>query len=61
MAMAIFGGDVMRGFSVAIIIGVVLGTYSSVFVAKNIVLIVGLDRSEKPKKSAGGEFADIDA
>jgi preprotein translocase subunit SecF len=60
-SMAIFGGDVMRGFSVAIIIGVVLGTYSSVFVAKNIVLIVGLDRSEKPKKSAGGEFADIDA
>ena len=60
-SMAVFGGDVMRGFSVAIIIGVVLGTYSSVFVAKNIVLIVGLDRSEKPKKSAGGEFADIDA
>jgi preprotein translocase subunit SecF len=60
-AMAVFGGDVMRGFAVAIMIGVVLGTYSSVFVAKNIVLIMGLDRSDKPKKTAKGEFADIDA
>jgi preprotein translocase subunit SecF len=60
-AMAVFGGDVMRGFAIAIMIGVVLGTYSSVFVAKNIVLIMGLDRSDKPKKSAKGEFADIDA
>jgi preprotein translocase subunit SecF len=61
IAMAIFGGDVMRGFAIAIIIGVLLGTYSSVFVAKNIVLIVGLDRSDKPKKTDKGEFANIDA
>jgi preprotein translocase subunit SecF len=61
-AMAIWGGDVMRGFAIAIIIGVVLGTYSSVFVAKNIVLIIGLDRSDKPKKKSDtNEFANIDA
>jgi preprotein translocase subunit SecF len=62
-AMLIFGGDVIRGFSFAIFIGVVLGTYSSVYVAKNIVLILGLDRSEKPKKDgkAGTDFANIDA
>jgi preprotein translocase subunit SecF len=60
-AMLIFGGDVIRGFSFAIFFGVVLGTYSSVFVAKNIVLIIGLDRSEKPKKAGKSEFADVDA
>jgi preprotein translocase subunit SecF len=60
-AMLVFGGDVIRGFSFAIFFGVVLGTYSSVFVAKNIVLIIGLDRSEKPKKTDKGEFADVDA
>ena len=62
-AMLIFGGDVIRGFSFAIFMGVVLGTYSSVYVAKNIVLILGLDRSEKPKKDgkAGTDFANIDA
>lgn len=60
-AMLIFGGDVIRGFAFAIFFGVVLGTYSSVFVAKNIVLIFGLDRSDKPKKDKGNEFANIDA
>ena len=50
-------------FSFAIFIGVVLGTYSSVYVAKNIVLMIGLDRSDKPKsgKPADHEFANVDA
>jgi preprotein translocase subunit SecF len=61
-AMLIFGGDVIRGFSFAIFFGVVLGTYSSVFVAKNIVLIIGLDRSDKPKApNPKNEFANVDA
>jgi preprotein translocase subunit SecF len=60
-AMLVFGGDVIRGFAFAIFLGVVLGTYSSVFVAKNLVLFIGLDRGDKPKKSAKSEFADVDA
>jgi preprotein translocase subunit SecF len=62
-AMLVFGGDVIRGFSFAIFIGVVLGTYSSVYVAKNIVLMIGLDRSDKPKngRPSDHEFANIDA
>jgi preprotein translocase subunit SecF len=60
-AMLIFGGDVIRGFAFAIFFGVVLGTYSSIFVAKNIVLMIGLDRTEKPKGGKGNEFANIDA
>lgn len=59
IALYAFGGDVIRGFVLAIIVGIVLGTYSSVYVAKNIVLMVGLDRSEK--KNTGGQYADIDA
>jgi preprotein translocase subunit SecF len=60
-AMLIFGGDVIRGFTFAIFMGVILGTYSSVFVAKNLVLFIGLDRSDKPKKTDKGEFANVDA
>lgn len=61
-AMLVFGGDVIRGFAFAIFFGVVLGTYSSVFVAKNLVLFVGLDRSDKPKKTdSKNEFANVDA
>jgi preprotein translocase subunit SecF len=60
IAMLIFGGDVIRGFVFAITLGIILGTYSSVYVAKNIVLMIGLDRSDKPKGKSG-EFANIDA
>jgi preprotein translocase subunit SecF len=62
-SMMVFGGDVIRGFSFAIFMGVLLGTYSSVYVAKNLVLFIGLDRSEKPKngKPSDHEFANIDA
>jgi preprotein translocase SecF subunit len=56
----IFGGDVIRGFILAMTIGVFVGTYSSVYVAKNIVLWIGLPRGEKAKTSSN-EFADIDA
>jgi preprotein translocase SecF subunit len=62
VAMLIFGGDVIRGFAGAILIGIILGTYSSVYVAKNLVLFIGLDRSDKPKKTATPEeYAKIDA
>ncbi len=60
-AMLIFGGDVIRGFTFAIFVGVILGTYSSVFVAKNLVLFIGLDRGDKPKKADKSDFANVDA
>ena len=44
----IFGGDVLRGFSFAMFIGVVFGAYSSIFVAAPIVIDLGA--SSKPKK-----------
>jgi preprotein translocase SecF subunit len=56
----IFGGDVIRGFILAMTLGVFIGTYSSVYVAKNIVLWIGLPRGEKAKSSSN-KFADIDA
>jgi SecD/SecF fusion protein len=33
-----FGGDVLRGFSFALFVGIVIGTYSSIFIAAPIVL-----------------------
>jgi preprotein translocase subunit SecF len=60
-SLMILGGDVIRGFAFAIFIGVLLGTYSSVYVAKNLVLFIGLDRSDKSKKADKSEFANVDA
>lgn len=43
----IFGGEVIRGFAFAMIWGVFVGTYSSVFVAVPILMILGLSRESK--------------
>ena len=38
IALFLFGGDVLHGFSFALVVGILIGTYSSVFVASPIVL-----------------------
>ena len=40
-----FGGEVLRGFSFALIVGVVIGTYSSIFIASP--LVIDLDKKSK--------------
>ena len=60
LALLILGGDVIRGFVFAIFWGVIVGTYSSVYVAKNVVLMLGVDRDPK-SPDAGTQFADVDA
>ena len=60
IVLIVWGGDVIRGFVFAMILGVILGTYSTLYMAKNIVLFLGVDRGDKPKKSAS-EFADVEA
>jgi len=62
VALLVLGGDVIRGFVFAITWGVVVGTYSSVYVAKNIVLWLGVKRDwSKPSNTEGNQFANIDA
>lgn len=56
-----FGGDVIRGFVFAMVVGVILGTWSTLYVAKNIVLFLGIDRGEKRASGSDHKFANIDA
>ena len=41
VALFFFGGEVLHDFSLAMILGVIIGTYSSIFVASPIVLMFG--------------------
>lgn len=62
ISLFILGGDVIRGFVFAMIWGVVVGTYSSVFVASAILLRFGVKRDwSKQDTNAGGQYANIDA
>jgi SecD/SecF fusion protein len=47
LALFIFGGDVIRGFAFALLIGIVVGTYSSLCIATPIV--IDLDKAEAKK------------
>ena len=58
VALFVLGGDVIRGFVFAMIWGVIVGTYSSVFVASSILLRLGVKRDwSKPDKGAGTKFS----
>lgn len=56
--LALFGGDALFGFSIAMIFGIAVGTYSSFFVAATVLLFLGVRRDEpaeplKPAAASG--------
>ena len=53
-ALYFLGGDVIRGFTFAMIWGVLVGTYSSIFVAAKILLILDVKRNWDEKDSKAG-------
>ena len=61
IALFVLGGDVIRGFVFAMIWGVIVGTYSSIFVASAALLYLGVKRDwSKPDANSGNQYANID-
>ena len=60
-ALLIFGGHVLRGFTAAMILGVIVGTYSSIYVSSSLLITLGLraeptpDKPGKPNAATGAE------
>ena len=46
VALYFFGGEIIHSFAVALIVGVVVGTYSSIYVASNALLTMGISRED---------------
>lgn len=44
LSLLIFGGQMLRGFSLAMMIGIVIGTYSSIYIAGALALLFGLEK-----------------
>lgn len=60
MSLLVFGGEVLRGFSVALAIGVVVGTYSSIYIASAIALDLKLTaRDLMPVQREKGAVDDM--
>jgi preprotein translocase subunit SecF len=49
-ALLIWGGEVLRGFTSAMMLGIVVGTYSSVYVSSSLLITLGLKPGAKPEK-----------
>ena len=53
-ALLLFGGHVLRGFAAAMLLGIIVGTYSSVYVSSSLLITLGLEPQRfdaKPKQA----------
>lgn len=56
LALFVFGGDIIHGFAIALMVGIVVGTYSSIYVATPAVLAMGISREDMmPVKKEGAD------
>ena len=59
LALFIFGGEIIHGFALALLIGVAIGTYSSMYVASASVLMLGISKADlMPVQKEGAEIDD---
>jgi len=60
LALLLVGGEVIRGFATALFIGIVVGTYSSIYVASPVALLLGTKREDLlVAKKEGAEQPDV--
>jgi preprotein translocase subunit SecF len=58
LALFIFGGEMIKGFAIALIVGVVIGTYSSIYVAANVLLYMHISKEDLMPPVKEGEEID---
>ena len=61
VTLLLLGGELIRGFALGLIIGVLVGTYSSIYVASNILIVLGITQEDLavPEKE-GADQKNID-
>jgi len=56
LALFFYGGKIIHGFATALIVGIVVGTYSSIYIASPVTLALGISREDlMPVKKEGAE------
>jgi SecD/SecF fusion protein len=59
LVLYIFGGETLRSFSFAMIIGIIFGTYSSLFIATPIILDTYGKKEERERRAAGEDLTNL--
>ena len=60
IALALLGGEIIHNFAIALTVGVVIGTYSSIFVASPLVLALGVSKEDLMVTEVEAEGAEFD-
>ena len=58
VTLILLGGEIIKGYAVALLIGILVGTYSSIFVASQVVLSLRITRDDMLVVKKEGEEAD---
>ena len=60
IALFVFGGEIIHSFATALIIGVLVGTYSSIYVASPVTLALGVSKEDlMPVQKEGAELEEL--
>ena len=58
LALFFFGGEIIHGFAAALLVGVLVGTYSSIYVAANVLLLMNIEKEDLMVPIVEGEEFD---
>ena len=58
ISLFIFGGEIIHNFALALIVGVVVGTYSSIYVASSAILMLGVSKADLMPVEKEGQHLD---
>ncbi len=59
IALVLLGGEIIHNFAIALIVGVLIGTYSSIYVASPVVLSLGVSKEDlMPPEREGDDFEE---
>jgi len=60
LALYFLGGELIRGFALALIIGVIIGTYSSIYIVANMLIMFAINQEDMAiPEPEGAEFDDM--
>jgi preprotein translocase subunit SecF len=60
VALLILGGPILHGFSLALFVGIIVGTYSSIYIASATALMLGVSKSDlMPQRKEGQPVDDM--
>jgi preprotein translocase subunit SecF len=59
IALVLMGGEIIHNFAIALIVGVLIGTYSSIYVASPVVMALGVSKEDlMPPEKEGEDFEE---